>query len=357
MTAAAFQPMTPRASRRALRGRRLGSGVATTALALWAVAGTSPAQAQAAGWRYCAGEGQTCSLDGRGMVRFGVPGRWANKFSDGDIRCDTDTFGDPAPGRKKTCEALRSWNDPGEVSDGRWRFCAREGGDCDAGSSARVRFGANGRYTTRTMSGRFDCSVRTFGDPVPNVVKYCQIDGGNSWGGGGGWGGSGGGGGGGGGDRPGDGRWTYCANQDGQCRVPGTVNARYGDGKRWEYRTATGTIDCSSESFGTDPSPGRAKRCEWQATGGNGGGDWGGNGGNGGNGGSWGGGSNGGFGGSWRYCAPEGQTCRVYGSATVRYGADGSYNTRRVSGTISCNNDSFGGDPAPGRPKTCDVQR
>ena len=57
----------------------------------------------------------------------------------------------------------------------------------------------------------------------------------------------------------------------------------------------------------------------------------------------------------WRFCANEGQECRVQGTATVRYGAPGNWETRRVSNRVFCSNEQFG-DPAPNREKRCEVQ-
>ena len=56
----------------------------------------------------------------------------------------------------------------------------------------------------------------------------------------------------------------------------------------------------------------------------------------------------------WRLCANEGQECRVQGTATVRYGAPGHWETRRISHRVFCSNDQFG-DPAPNREKRCEV--
>ena len=38
---------------------------------------------------------------------------------------------------------------------------------------------------------------------------------------------------------------------------------------------------------------------------------------------------------------------------TVRYGANGSFVTKTMSGTFSCKNTTFGRDPAPGVRKAC----
>lgn len=57
---------------------------------------------------------------------------------------------------------------------------------------------------------------------------------------------------------------------------------------------------------------------------------------------------------TWTKCADEGGTCRVAGTRQVRYGGRGSYAYRTVTGSIGCNNSSFG-DPLPGIRKVCEA--
>ena len=56
----------------------------------------------------------------------------------------------------------------------------------------------------------------------------------------------------------------------------------------------------------------------------------------------------------WSYCAHQGGNCRCDG--TVRYGANGQYNTKKVSSVVSCNDGIFG-DPAIGIRKHCDCKK
>jgi hypothetical protein len=55
---------------------------------------------------------------------------------------------------------------------------------------------------------------------------------------------------------------------------------------------------------------------------------------------------------SWTACASEGGSCAVSGTRQVRYGADGLYATKTVTGTVACSNAVFG-DPARGLVKAC----
>lgn len=56
--------------------------------------------------------------------------------------------------------------------------------------------------------------------------------------------------------------WTLCANQYGNCTIPGggTAHVRYGAGTSWATLTVTGSVMCTNELFG-DPLPGFDKSC------------------------------------------------------------------------------------------------
>ncbi|WP_244528862.1 galactose oxidase-like domain-containing protein [Methylobacterium gossipiicola] len=61
-------------------------------------------------------------------------------------------------------------------------------------------------------------------------------------------------------------------------------------------------------------------------------------------------------GGNWVNCATENGTCTVAnGPKTVRYGVNGQYVTKQVTGSIACSNAAFGNDPVYGATKYCDV--
>jgi hypothetical protein len=54
----------------------------------------------------------------------------------------------------------------------------------------------------------------------------------------------------------------------------------------------------------------------------------------------------------WTGCAGEGGNCSFSGTRQVRYGANDAYSYRTATGSILCNNGTFG-DPAYGLPKSC----
>lgn len=58
---------------------------------------------------------------------------------------------------------------------------------------------------------------------------------------------------------------------------------------------------------------------------------------------------------TWTRIASEGQSFTVNGSQTVRYGAGSSWLTRSVTNSGQCTNSFFGGDPAYGVVKQCEV--
>jgi len=63
------------------------------------------------------------------------------------------------------------------------------------------------------------------------------------------------------------------------------------------------------------------------------------------------------YGPEWVSCANEGDYCNFRGSAQVRFGVDGRYVTRRGFNGMSCNEGSFGEDPAYGKRKQCFVRQ
>ncbi len=58
---------------------------------------------------------------------------------------------------------------------------------------------------------------------------------------------------------------------------------------------------------------------------------------------------------NWTYAGGEGAVISFEGTKEVRYGAGSNFFYRTVSNSINCNNGAFGGDPAPGVPKQCDI--
>jgi parallel beta-helix repeat protein len=203
-----------------------------------------------------------------------------------------------------------------------WTTCASEGGYCAFSGTQEVRYGANGYYVYKTLSGGTACTNSVFGDPILGTGKTCALRASTST------------------STSTAGTWTFCAVEGGYCPLAtvdgdpvaysGTREMRYGANGSYIYKTVTGgPIPCSNSYFG-DPAPGAAKVCELKAT------------------------TTTTVQSSWAVCANEGGFCAFSGTQQVRYGANGLYAYKTLSGGTTCTNGVFG-DPAPGTPKQCAI--
>jgi len=186
-----------------------------------------------------------------------------------------------------------------------YTFCANENGTCSFSGTASVAYGANGAFNYRTATNSIACNNATFGDPISGTAKACYY-------------------------QPTTSSWTNCAGENGTCSFSGTQQVRYGSGSFYSTRTATGSIGCNNATFG-DPNFGVAKSCDYRSTVGSGGFSTAG----------------------WTQCAGENGTCSASGQ--VVYGGNGWFSQRNSSGSIACNNSTFG-DPIPGTVKACYTQ-
>jgi hypothetical protein len=112
--------------------------------------------------------------------------------------------------------------------------------------------------------------------------------------------------------------FTHCANENGTCSFSGMQSVAYGANGAFSYRMPTNSIACNNASFG-DPIFGVAKACYRKLA---------------------------------THCANENGTCSFGGTQSVAYGANGSFSYRIATGSIACNNATFG-DPIPGVVKSC----
>ena len=143
---------------------------------------------------------------------------------------------------------------PADLSDyvDGWRDCAPEGQTCNVNGRATVRFGADDRWYSRTVSYSVRCTNDSFGDPAPGVAKRCQVrvsdhSGASTSGGA---------------YRPGSAQgWRYCAGEGEVCRFNGRAEVRFGQGNNFVTRTAYGSVRCDVADFG-DPARGTTKFCE-----------------------------------------------------------------------------------------------
>jgi hypothetical protein len=96
----------------------------------------------------------------------------------GPVACSNTVFGDPAPGYGKTCSVggttTTSPTPTPSPSTATWTQCATEGGTCSVSGTRQVRYGYNGSYATKVVTGSVSCSNAVFGDPKPGYAKSCS---------------------------------------------------------------------------------------------------------------------------------------------------------------------------------------
>jgi len=148
-----------------------------------------PDTASAQQLRRCADEGGICRLPYPGEVVYGARGRTTSRFFDRRaVPCTNRVFGDPAPGRQKSCYIVMRdrgddyGNDDNYGDDdygsrpdrGGWVACASEHEFCDFRGRKVVRYGARGQYTQGVFRNGVRCGNNAFGDdPAPGQRKRC----------------------------------------------------------------------------------------------------------------------------------------------------------------------------------------
>ena len=184
-----------------------------------------------------------------------------------------------------------------------WTNCAGENGTCNC--TGTVRYGANGKFNTKTSNGSIKCSYKIFGDPIFGTHKNCECKVAQV--------------------AVAAARWTRCAGESGTCNCSGPV--MYGARGKFNTKTSNGSISCSHKVFG-DPIFGVHKNCychfaQAVSTA------------------------------AWTSCAGENGTCNCNGP--VRYGAKGKFYYKTSNGSIRCSNTIFG-DPIFDTQKNCQCQ-
>ncbi|MBK4735135.1 S8 family serine peptidase [Noviherbaspirillum pedocola] len=188
----------------------------------------------------------------------------------------------------------------------KWVQCATEDNTCNFSGTHLVRYGANNSYAYQTIASTVSCTNDVFGDPMVGVRKTCEYDANST---------------------PAV-SWAQCANEWGVCNFSGTRQVRYGANGSYAYKTATASVSCTNDIFG-DPAYGIAKTCEYASN-------------------------------StttqtaevWTWCSSEYNTCSFAGTREVKYGVNGVYTSKIVTGPVACSNAIFG-DPVVGAAKEC----
>ncbi len=219
----------------------------------------------------CAVEGGVCTVPpgALGHVYYGVNGLFLVKRNvTGNVACTSPNFGgDPAPGQYKSCYlslvaqggnippivTLTSPTTTGVYAVGATVALAATASDLD-GSIAKVEFfdGATslGTATTAPYTLAWTTALGTHSftaQATDNLGAQTTT--------------------------PAVGIWisttTFCANEDGVCRLPaGAVgNVYYGaNGLFVVKQNLTGNIVCTTANFGADPAPGKYKSCYYALT-------------------------------------------------------------------------------------------
>jgi len=116
-------------------------------------------------WTFCGDEGSACTFEGTQRVRFGKDSHYSYGIFTGAVACSTSSFGDPGSGLANSCAVSRELYTP----------CSNEGETCAVQGTKTVRYGANGQWNTQSVTGRTPCDSATFGDPLPGVLKRCEL--------------------------------------------------------------------------------------------------------------------------------------------------------------------------------------
>ena len=187
-----------------------------------------------------------------------------------------------------------------------YTWCANENGSCNFGSKVDVAYGANGKFNYKyAVSGTIAFNNASFGDPAPGVAKagfYKATA------------------------TVGPAGYTWCTGEGGTCTFSSKVDVAYGANGKFSYLYGvSGTISFNPATFGGDPAYGVVKagyyRTAVSSTGPAG----------------------------YTRCGGEGESCTFGSKVDVAYGANGKFSYLfGVSGTISFNPSTFGGDPAYG---------
>ncbi len=225
-----------------------------------AVQGATATRAQALAaetWVACGAEGDICSVPGTRVVRYGANGTFIYKTITGAIGCGNGNWDDPLFGVSKTCAYSGSTDMPAPSSpapapapSAAWVNCASEGSICTVPGTRNVRYGANGTYAYKTVTGSIACDNGVWGDPLFGVFKGCAYAGDAA-------------------PEPAPApapatSWVNCASEGGTCAVPSTRQVRYGANTTYLFKTVTGSIGCGNDAWG-DPLVGVVKSCAYES--------------------------------------------------------------------------------------------
>jgi hypothetical protein len=122
-------------------------------------------------WNGLCKENQKTQVSANTLVRYGVRKNWVLRVVSGYVVANNQLFGDPAPGVvKELQQAIFAGNSPDC-----WCFVDTEYSVVTVPPGTRVRYGIDGNWVEREMSGKFVADNNTFGDPAPGKEKQLQV--------------------------------------------------------------------------------------------------------------------------------------------------------------------------------------
>ncbi|MDI5962315.1 alpha-L-rhamnosidase-related protein [Streptantibioticus silvisoli] len=134
------------------------------------VASNQGGAATPTGYTSCAQQNGTCAFTGTQSVAYGANGIYSYRTATGGTACDDTALTDADFGFVKSCYVGPVTNGPSGSA-----YCAPENGLCAFSGSRKVAFGANGTFTTKTLTSGTPCTDTVFGDPVSGTVKACYL--------------------------------------------------------------------------------------------------------------------------------------------------------------------------------------
>ncbi len=137
-----------------------------------------------------------------------------------------------------------------------WTTIATEGRSFSVSGTVTVRYGADSRWVSKSVTGSGNCTNTFFGkDPAYGVVKSCQV-----------------------GDSASapapapapapatTSSWSTIAGEGDPFSFSGTRTVRYGADTRWVQKVVTDNGQCTNTYFGNDPAYGVRKSCQVSST-------------------------------------------------------------------------------------------
>lgn len=186
-------------------------------------------------WSRVAVEGGTFVTTGTQTVRFGAGSGWITRPVTGTGQCTRAFFGgDPAVGVGKVCEVQAEFSGPRTI----WARFAGENQAFALNGTQTVRYGADTRWVTRSVTNNGMCSNAFFGsDPAVGIGKSCEGV-----------------------------LWSHVALEHQGFALAAPSVVRFGADARWVEKTLSGNLVCDLARFGTDPAPRTIKTCQLQGT-------------------------------------------------------------------------------------------